>query len=48
MQILWFLVLGGYLFGLLGLTAGGLLGSLIVAFCGACVLLALLRVLKKA
>jgi uncharacterized membrane protein YeaQ/YmgE (transglycosylase-associated protein family) len=41
-------LLGGFLFGLLGISAGGLLGSLITATVGAIVLIALLRVIKKA
>ena len=41
-------LLGGWLFSLLGLGASGLLGSLIVATVGAIVLIALLRLLRKA
>lgn len=42
-------LLGGFLFGALGLSAGGgLLGSLIVATIGAVVLLFLLRLIKRA
>jgi uncharacterized membrane protein YeaQ/YmgE (transglycosylase-associated protein family) len=41
-------LLGGFLFGLLGVSAGGLLGSLIVATVGAIVLLFALRLVKKA
>ena len=41
-------LLGGWLFDLLGLGASGLLGSLIVATVGAIVLIALLRLLRKA
>ncbi len=42
-------LLGGWLFGVLGLfPGGGLLGSLIVAFIGACILIFLLRLLKRA
>ena len=41
-------LLGGWLFSLLGLGASGLLGSLIVATVGAVVLIALLRLLRKA
>jgi uncharacterized membrane protein YeaQ/YmgE (transglycosylase-associated protein family) len=40
-------VLGGFLFGLLRISAGGLLGSLVTATVGAVVLIALLRVIKK-
>jgi uncharacterized membrane protein YeaQ/YmgE (transglycosylase-associated protein family) len=41
-------VLGGWLFGFLGLGAGGLIGSLIVATLGAIVLIALLRLIRRA
>src|SRR5207245_7923651 len=41
-------LLGGWLFGLLGITAGGLIGSIIMAFIGACILIAILRALKRA
>jgi len=42
-------VLGGWLFGQLGIwPGGGLLGSLIVAFVGACLLLFLIRLIKRA
>jgi uncharacterized membrane protein YeaQ/YmgE (transglycosylase-associated protein family) len=41
-------LLGGFLFGLLGLTAYGLLGRLVTATVGAIVLLAILRVVKRA
>ncbi len=42
-------LLGGWLFGVLGIwPGGGLLGSLIVAFIGACLLLFLLRLIKRA
>jgi uncharacterized membrane protein YeaQ/YmgE (transglycosylase-associated protein family) len=41
-------LLGGWLFGVLGLTATGLFGSLITATVGAIVLIAILRVIKKA
>ena len=40
-------LLGGWLFGLLGLFAGGLLGSLIVATVGAIVFLFLVRLIKR-
>ena len=36
-----------FLLGLLGISAGGLLGSLVTATLGAIVLIALLRVIKK-
>lgn len=41
-------LLGGFLFGLVGLEAYGLLGSLITATVGAIVLIAILRVVKRA
>jgi uncharacterized membrane protein YeaQ/YmgE (transglycosylase-associated protein family) len=40
-------ILGGWLFGLLGIAAVGLLGQLIVATAGAILLLLLLRFLKR-
>ena len=41
-------VLGGYLFRLLGIGASGLLGAILTATVGAIVLIALLRVIKRA
>jgi uncharacterized membrane protein YeaQ/YmgE (transglycosylase-associated protein family) len=42
-------LLGGWLFGALGIfPGGGLLGSLLVAFLGACILIFLLRLIKRA
>jgi uncharacterized membrane protein YeaQ/YmgE (transglycosylase-associated protein family) len=41
-------VVGGYLFGLFGVAAGGLIGSLVTATVGAVVLIALLRLVKRA
>lgn len=41
-------LLGGWLFGMLGISAGGLIGSIIMAFVGACVLIFLLRVIRRA
>jgi uncharacterized membrane protein YeaQ/YmgE (transglycosylase-associated protein family) len=41
-------LLGGFLFGLLGLSANTLLGSLIMAVVGAIVLLYLVSMIKKA
>ena len=42
-------LLGGWLFGVLGLfPGGGLIGSLIVAFIGACILIWLSRLIKRA
>jgi len=40
--------IGGWLFARLGITAGGLLGSLVTATVGAIVLLSLLRLIKRA
>jgi uncharacterized membrane protein YeaQ/YmgE (transglycosylase-associated protein family) len=40
-------LIGGWVFGLLGISAGGLIGSIIVAFVGACILLWLVRLIKK-
>lgn len=41
-------LLGGWLFGMLGIGGGGLIGSLIVAFIGACILIWLVRLIKRA
>jgi len=42
-------ILGGWLFGMLGIfPGGGLIGSVLVAFVGACILLWLVRLIKKA
>lgn len=42
-------ILGGWLFGLLGIWQGrGLIGSIIVAFIGAVILVAITRALKRA
>jgi uncharacterized membrane protein YeaQ/YmgE (transglycosylase-associated protein family) len=42
-------VIGGWLFGMLGIfPGGGLIGSILVAFVGACILLGLVRLIKKA
>ena len=41
-------LLGGFIFGQLGISAGGLLGSLITATVGALVLLFLIRLIKRA
>jgi uncharacterized membrane protein YeaQ/YmgE (transglycosylase-associated protein family) len=40
-------LVGGFLFGLFGITAVGLLGNLITATVGAMVLIALLRLIKR-
>jgi len=42
-------ILGGWLFGLLGIWQGrGLIGSIIVAFIGAVILVAITRAIKRA
>ena len=42
-------VIGGWVFGLLGIfSGGGIIPSIVVAFVGACVLLWLVRMFKKA
>jgi uncharacterized membrane protein YeaQ/YmgE (transglycosylase-associated protein family) len=41
-------VIGGFVFGLVGLSASGLTGSIIVSFVGAVILIWLVRQLKKA
>jgi uncharacterized membrane protein YeaQ/YmgE (transglycosylase-associated protein family) len=41
-------LLGGWLFGKLGIAAGGLIGAIITAFIGAVILIALLRVIRRA
>ena len=42
-------IIGGWVFGMLGMfPGGGLLGSILVAFVGACILLWLVRLIKKA
>ena len=40
-------ILGGFLFGVLGLSASGLIGSLVTSTVGAIVLIAGLRAIKK-
>jgi len=40
-------LLGGWLFGVLGIGAGGLIGSLITAFIGAVILLWLIRLIRR-
>jgi uncharacterized membrane protein YeaQ/YmgE (transglycosylase-associated protein family) len=40
--------IGGWLFGVLGIFAGGFIGAVITAFVGACVLLFVIRLIKKA
>ena len=41
-------IFGGWVFGLLGISAGGIIGSLITAFVGAAILIWLVRLIKKA
>ena len=41
-------VIGGWLFGFLGITTGGIVGAIITAFVGACLLLFVIRLIKKA
>jgi uncharacterized membrane protein YeaQ/YmgE (transglycosylase-associated protein family) len=41
-------VIGGWLFGVFGIAAGGLIGAIITAFVGACLLLFVIRLIKKA
>jgi uncharacterized membrane protein YeaQ/YmgE (transglycosylase-associated protein family) len=41
-------LLGGWLFGLVGVVPGGMIGSILVAFVGACILLWVVRLIKKA
>jgi uncharacterized membrane protein YeaQ/YmgE (transglycosylase-associated protein family) len=42
-------IIGGWVFGLLGIYSnGGLIGSVLVAFVGAVILLWLVRIIKKA
>lgn len=40
-------ILGGWLFGLVGLVAYGLIGRLFTAFIGACILLWVVRAIKR-
>ena len=40
--------LGGWIFGLLGIGAGGMIGSIIVAFIGAVILVGITRLIKRA
>ena len=42
-------IVGGWVFGLLGLSSGGgMIGSIIVAFVGAVILVGITRLLKRA
>ncbi|HLH61508.1 MAG TPA: GlsB/YeaQ/YmgE family stress response membrane protein [Ktedonobacteraceae bacterium] len=38
--------IGGWLFSLVGIGTGGFIGSIIVAFIGACILIAILRLIS--
>ena len=40
-------VIGGFLAGLVGLGSAGLIGTIIIAFIGACILIALLRMVSR-
>ena len=40
-------ILGGWVFALLGLHAGGLIGSIVVSFVGAVILVWITRLVKK-
>jgi uncharacterized membrane protein YeaQ/YmgE (transglycosylase-associated protein family) len=40
--------IGGWLFGALGIGAGGLIGSIIAAVVGAIILIAIIRLIKRA
>ena len=41
-------LIGGWLFGALGIAVGGLIGSIIAATVGAIILIALIRLIKRA
>jgi len=41
-------IFGGWLFGKLGIGAGGTIGSIVVAFVGAVILVGITRLLKRA
>lgn len=41
-------IFGGWVFGLIGIHAGGIIGSIVVAFVGAVILVWITRMLKKA
>jgi len=42
-------MIGGWVFGLVGVfPGGGLIGSILVAFVGACILLWIVRLIKRA
>ena len=41
-------IVGGYVFGFFGINFGGFIGSIVTATAGAVILLALIKVIKKA
>jgi uncharacterized membrane protein YeaQ/YmgE (transglycosylase-associated protein family) len=41
-------LIGGWLFGLFGIAVGGLIGSIIAALIGAIILIAIVRLIKRA
>ena len=41
-------LIGGWLFGVLGIGIGGLVGAIVTAFVGAVILIALLRLIRRA
>jgi len=41
-------ILGGWVFGLIGIHAGGMIGQIVVAFIGAVILVGITRLIKKA
>jgi len=41
-------ILGGWVFGLIGIHAGGMIGEIVVAFIGAVILVWITRLVKKA
>ena len=40
--------IGGWLFGVLGIFSGGFIGAVITSFVGACILLFVIRLIKRA
>ena len=40
-------IFGGWIFGVLGISIGGLIGSLVTATCGAVVLIYIVGIIKK-
>lgn len=41
-------IVGGHVLGVLGITAGGLIGTIITCVLGAVIIIAILRLIKKA